>query len=301
MPSTQDLRRKIKSVKATGKLTRAMQMVAASKMNRATAAAVASRAYAAEAWAILSALSARTQISHPLFASVEGAPSAPEQSPLNHSSNGTVGRQALIVITSNRGLAGSLNTQVIRVVTQNISESIDLVTIGRKGAQFFRRFHPDRLVADFPASDATPHVSEVTPVATLVVDGFRRGTYAGVSVAYTHFVSTLAQEPRLLQLLPIVTDKSYEWSKRRSEVTIEPDPVIVLDMLATKIVPLRLYQCLLESSASEHSARMLAMKNATDNARDIVDDLTLVYQGVRQANITRQIIEVSAGANALAG
>lgn len=314
MPSTQDLRRKISSVKATGKLTRAMQMVAASKMNKATAAAVASRTYAKEAWAILGNLSGRTpDVTHPLFASsdtksalsrVEGLPTA---------------KRAIIAITSNRGLAGSLNSALVRLVSQNLDADTDLIVLGRKGVSYFRRFHPSNLKADFPASDSTPRAADAQPIAKLVTDGFLAGEYSQVSVAYTDFVSTLTQKPRLEQLLPIVPTlgdssevlpagrqgiaASSEVSPKAdlSELIVEPNPQTVLDLLASRIVPLRLYQMLLESSASEHSARMVAMKSATDNAKEIVADLTLTYQSIRQANITREIIEVSAGANALAG
>lgn len=324
MPSTQDLRRKIGSVKATGKLTRAMQMVAASKMSKATAAALASRAYAREAWAILGNLSGRTpDVSHALFAaSDQSHRAAPKPG----------GRRAVIAITSNRGLAGSLNSALVRLVSQQLDERTDLIVAGRKGVSYFRRFHPDNLKADFPASDSTPRALDAEPIAKLVTNAFQAGEYGRVDVAYTHFVSTLTAQPRLAQLLPIVPafgDSSEVNSPSSSEVSpkaeerekntlpqmelappkpqggevgellVEPDPATVLNLLAARIVPLRLYQMLLESSASEHSARMVAMKSATDNAKDIVADLTLTYQSIRQANITREIIEVSAGANAL--
>lgn len=299
MPSTQDLRRKISSVKATGKLTKAMQMVAASKMSRATAAATASRTYARAAWALLGDLAGRTEVSHPLFAPLgDVSDSAKGHRPEAE----TQAKRAIVLLTSNRGLAGSFNSQVIRQVTKELTTTVDVITIGRKGLGYIKRFYPSNLVADFPASDSTPRANEAQPIAAFVVKAFLDGTYSRVDVAYNQFVSTLTQKPVLEQLLPILPEApTNETEVPAVEFLVEPDPQSVLAALATRIVPLRLYQMLLESSASEHSARMIAMKSATDNAKEIVDDLTLTYQSVRQANITRQIIEVSSGAAALAG
>ena len=283
MASTRDLRRKIASVKATGKLTRAMQMVAASKMNRATAAATSSRRYADEAWAVIGELAERTNLTHPLFALPKS------------------GKRAIIVIASNRGLAGSFNTQVIRLASSTLDATTDLITVGRKALQYFRRFRPDNLKAEFPASDATPTSADVTPIAQLITKKFLDGEYQRVDVVYNQFVSTLVQRPVTEQLLPIKPEASTgEATDLGGEFTIEPSPSEVLSALAERIVPLRLFQMLLESAAAEHSARMVAMKSATDNAKEIVGDLTLTYQSIRQANITREIIEVAAGANALA-
>ncbi|MBI4022988.1 ATP synthase F1 subunit gamma [Candidatus Berkelbacteria bacterium] len=298
MPSTQELRRKIRSVRSTGKLTRAMQMVAASKMAKATAAATASRTYAQEAWAILGDLSGRSSASHPLFASRDVREHSRSVLAGGHSGS-EGGRRAIVVLTSNRGLAGSFNSQLVRIVSQQ-PEGADLVTVGRKGLAYFRRFRPNQLIADFPASDSTPRAADAEPIASLLIQGFLDGTYARVDVAYNQFISTLTQKPVIEQLLPIQPESAAKADTSvRAEFVVEPDPQSVLDSLAGRIVPLRLYQMMLESSASEHSARMVAMKSATDNAKEIADDLTLTYQSVRQANITRQIIEVSAGANAL--
>ena len=284
MPSTQDLRRKIASVKATAKLTRAMQMVAASKMSRAVQAATASRSYADTAWTVLGDLAVRTGATHPLF------------------KERSVGKVALIVVASNRGLAGSFNSQVFRAATTALGDDVELITVGRKALAYMRRFHGEQLIADFPASDATPRTADASPITQLVTDRFLRGEYRAVLVAYNKFESTLMQRPVVEQLLPVVpTTPDAETVATLAEFTIEPNLTEVLDALVRRVVPLRLYQMLLDSSASEHSARMVAMKSATDNATDIVGDLTLTYQGVRQANITREIIEVSSGAAALAG
>lgn len=284
MPSTQDLRRKIASVRATAKLTKAMQMVAASKMNRAVQAATTSRAYAETAWTVLGELAARTGTAHPYFEVRE------------------TGKVALIVVASNRGLAGSFNSQVLRAATTTLTQDTDLITVGRKALAYMRRFHGEQLIADFPASDATPRATDVSPITQLVAERFLSGEYRAVFVAYNKFESTLTQKPVIEQLFPITPVTPDEETRAvLSEFAVEPSPAEVLDALVRRVVPLRLYQMLLDSSASEHSSRMVAMKSATDNANDIVDDLTLTYQGVRQANITREIIEVSSGAAALAG
>lgn len=282
MPSTRDLRRKIASVKATGKLTRAMQMVAASKMTKATGAATASKTYAQTAWSIIGDLVHRSGGTHPLF-----------QQP-------ATGKRAIIVLASNRGLAGSFNTQVFRRAAAELGDDVELITVGRKALQYFRRFHPDHLVADFVASDSTPSALEAQPIAALVTKKFLAGEYRQVDVVRNEFVSTLVQRPLTERLLPIEPAQNEDGANL-SEFIIEPSPAEVLAALATRIVPLRLYQMLLESSAAEHSARMVAMKSATDNAKEIAADLTLTYQGVRQANITREIIEVASGAAALRG
>ncbi|MGI6103413.1 MAG: ATP synthase F1 subunit gamma [Patescibacteria group bacterium] len=284
MPSTQDLRRKITSVKATAKLTRAMQMVAASKMSRAVQAATASRAYADTAWTVLGDLAARTGGAHPLFVVREA------------------GKIALVIVASNRGLAGSFNSQVFRAALSAITPDTELITVGRKALGYLRRFRGDQLVADFPASDATPRTTDASSITQFLTERFLRGEYRAVFVAYNKFESTLASRPVVEQLLPVVpTAPDEATSAALAEFAVEPSPVAVLDALVRRVVPLRFYQMLLDSSASEHSARMVAMKSATDNAGEIVDDLTLTYQGVRQANITREIIEVSSGAAALAG
>lgn len=280
MASTQELRRKIKSIRSTAKLTKAMQMVAAAKMARATERAVASRRYAAELSAVIRQLASNATLEHPLL-------KTPKE-----------GRVACIVVTSNRGLAGALNSQVIRMAVAGLNETTDLIVIGRKGQAYFRRFHPDRVVAEFPAADSLPAFQDATAIAHLVTSGFLAGRYSSVYVVYPQFESLLRQVPTTKTVLPIISDQAEDEAKN-SDYTFEPSPAQVLDTLLARSIPLRIFQMLVEASASEHSSRMLAMKSATDNANDIVDELTLTYQGVRQASITRQIIEIASGAAAL--
>ena len=254
-------------------------MVAAAKMARATERAVASRRYATALSAVIAQLSGNASLEHPLLVT-------PDE-----------GRTACIVVTSNRGLAGALNSQVIRMAVAQLDSETDLIIIGRKGQAYFRRFHPDRVVAEFPAADSLPSFSDVTAITHLVIAGFLEGRYNAVSVVYPQFESLLRQVPTTKILLPILPEQTQEVAA--ADYTFEPNPAQVLDTLLARSIPLRLFQMLVEASASEHSSRMLAMKNATDNANDIVDELTLTYQGVRQAGITRQIIEIASGAAAL--
>lgn len=281
MANTQELRRKIKSISSTAKLTKAMQMVSASKMNRATTQAVSSRAYAEAAWSVISRLATRPGVSHPFFARPKS------------------GRTALILMSSNRGLAGGFNSQVIRHAVAELTDETDVLTIGRKGQAYFRRFHPNRLIADFPAPKNRPSYTDVTPIAQFVGERFLAGEYSTVKVIYNRYESTIRQVPSTRQLLPM-TEASGSAHQAEVEARFEPSPEAVLSALVRRMLPTMLYQMLVESTAAEHSARMVAMKNATDNAKELVSDLTLTYQGVRQANITRQIIEIASGAAALA-
>jgi len=282
MPSTQDLRRKIRSVTSTGKLTRAMQMVAASKMNKAVQAATASRAYSDLAWSVVSELANGTEYQHPLLTVRETGP------------------DLIILFTSNRGLAGSFNAQVVRAAVRTLKPEGGIVTVSRKGLAHIRRYYSGQLVADFPESDTLPRSMDIHPIAQFAISEFMAGRYRRVLVAYNKFKSTLRQVPTIEQLLPVTPPETEVNQAIASEYRIEPDAPTVINALLRRVVPSRLYQLALDSMASEHSARMLAMRSATDNANELVDDLTLTYQWVRQANITREIIEVSSGANALA-
>ena len=279
MANTQELRRKIKSVRSTAKLTKAMQMVAAAKMARAVERAVASRPYADSMAALLKQLQGDGVLDHPLLAQP------------------TTGRHLVILVTSNRGLAGAFNSQVLRAALDLVDETTDIIAVGRKGQAYLRRFHPDKVVAEFAAPDGAVHFSDGTPIAHLATAGFLGGRYRTVTVVYTAFVSAIRQAATTLQLLPLTSTDDSEVAA--DGTVVEPSHAAVLDTLLQRAVPLRLFRCLLESSAAEQSARMLAMKNATDNANEIVDDLTLTYQSVRQAGITRQIIEIASGAAAL--
>ncbi len=300
--SFKDLRRKIKSIQGTKKLTQAMQMVAASKMQKSIKQAEMSRHYSRLAWEIIKNIGAKTDISrHPL---------------LQKRAEKNI---ALILITSNRGLCGGLNTKILRKVTNYLKEkeeskiAVDLMTMGNRGRTFITRYFKNFLTADFVMPDRLIDFSDITPLAKVILDDYISGKYDRVYVFYNQFISTLKQEPIRRQLLPIpslieleehqlisFTNKKTAASQIPAtlEYHYEPDASAILDIILPKIIQTQLHQVLLESSASEHSARMVAMKNATDNAGTLIDDLTLTYNGLRQTVITKEITEISAGAEA---
>ena len=302
--SLRDLRRKIKSIQGTKKLTQAMQMVAASRMQKAIQAAETSRDYADLAWKIIKNIRSGTDINQHFLLSEQ-----------------PVKNIAIVLVTANRGLCGGLNAQIIRKITLYIKEmqekniKVDLITIGNKGKLFVSRFYQNMLVADFPLPDQKVSYSDITSVGKMIIDDYQNKKYDHVYIFYNHFVSTLTQEPIQKQLLPIPsleteniktenlknedTTNNSKTKSLKSEYKFEPDIQSVLDALLPNIIRTQLYQIVLEANASEQSARMVAMKNATDNAGDLIEDLTLTYNSLRQAAITKEISEISAGAEAL--
>lgn len=288
MASTVNLRRKIKSITNTRQITKAMQMVAASKMRRAQEAALATRSYADAAYSILN----RAHRS-------QSTQSKPWTSDLL--ARRTVNRITLIVISADRGLAGAYNANVIKktlqFVVENKSKLITIITVGRKVEEALRRANlPIEL--SFPQFNERPVSSDLSPLAKASLDQFLAHKTDQVSVIYTHFHSTLKQEAVLKQILPI------EWVPESEQDLTNPNPYIfeptadqVLNYILPRLVEFHLLQTLLDSLASEHSARMLAMKSATDNASDLIADLRLSYNSLRQANITQEIAEISAAAN----
>jgi F-type H+-transporting ATPase subunit gamma len=264
-----------------------MEMVAASKMRRAQQHVVATRPYAERI---------RTMIGDLSGAGIED----PARFPLLE--HREIRRSEIIVITSDKGLAGALNTNVIRAALRFMQgrpegvENVEMIAVGRKGRDFYTRFGK-RLTADFPQTGEQPSFDSIRPIVQIAIDDFVSERVDAVFVAYTRFINTLRQTPEIVQVLPIQTP---EGSGDITDYIFEPDPAAVLEALLPRFVETQIYQALLESIASEHSSRMVAMRNATDNARDLVRELTLTYNKVRQAQITREVSEIAAGAAALA-
>ncbi len=298
MASLRDIKRRIKSVKNIAQVTRAMQMVAASKMRRAQEQAIASRPYAAKAWEILTHLTAQTgdidQL-HPMLTQRD-----------------EIKNIAIILITADKGLAGAYNSNIIRTTLRFISEQGPedprLITIGRKGRDFMFRLHRS-VIAEFSDLPDRPTAMDITPISRLAIDGFLAGDFDEVYLAYTEFINTLTQEPTIRLLLPIRTGhvESKVMSQHLSQETeamveylYEPDPATLLDTILPRFTGLQIYQAVLEAQASEHSARMVAMRNATENANELVDDLTLTYNKARQEAITKEMLDIAGGAEALA-
>jgi F-type H+-transporting ATPase subunit gamma len=284
MPSQREIRRRISSVRNIKQITRAMQFVAASKLKRAQDATLQSRPYAEKIDEVLADLaSVLGGEEHPLLAKRDQ------------------GTRLLVLLTTDRGLAGSLNTNTIRYAAQQITaDSADLavVTVGRKGQGAMRRARLP-IVASFDGFGDRPSFAQVVAVARLLTDDYIAGRYATVDLVYPRFISTLTQRPVVDRLLPVEPADESEQGIPGRQFIFEPSPAAVLTQLLPRYVATRVYQAVLELTASEQSARMVAMKNATENAQELINDLTLTYNKVRQANITREMIEIATGANAL--
>ena len=273
MANTRELRRRIKSIKSTAQITKAMQMVAATKMRRAQNQATNGRPYVENLMASLSRLLPKIDMeAHPLLIGNESK---------------TTG---IILLSSDKGLVGALNTNLIRVLASNTGGSNVYYTVGRKGRSFVARSGKD-LKADFENLDVITF-RQAKQLSKLVIDAFKTGEIGQAILVYPHFLSTLRQEARKVKLLPIDIS-SLANEQTNNEFLFEPNPDALLDYLLVHHIEEQIYQALLETKASEHSARMIAMQNATDNALELVDDLKLTYNQTRQDAITKELLEIT--------
>ena len=310
MESGQSLKRRMKSVANIGQITKAMELVAATKMRRSQELALASRPYAYTALELLGTLSALKDVPMPaLFRERE------------------IKNTAIVVMTSDRGLAGSFNGAVIRRFERYMKQNgllltdprLSFIAIGQKAKSYLER-RGAKIVASFNRMGDTSSLNEIAPVADFLIDGYVRRDFDRVFAFFTTFVTALRQDAVMREFLPVGYEKIKEsveetipragryadYAKSESfmdggtkEFIIEPSPREVLDELAPKLLKIRLYHAILEANASEHSARRVAMKNASDNASELSETLTMVYNKSRQAAITNQIIEVTSGAQAM--
>lgn len=287
MANTIALKRRIGSVKNTRQITKAMELVAASKMRRAQEVAQRSRAYRQSAYSLLTRLSSITEVEeHPLFQKRE------------------VKNRLYIVITSNRGLAGAYNSNIIRLLGRSIIEDqkngirSQVITIGKQGANFVRRVEGVDLIAAYPAFGDQPTANDIRPILNTVVELFTEQKVDDVHMLFTELKSNILQLATPLALLPARFVETEEESSL-DNFTFEPSIQEVLDNVAVRLLEVQLWQAMLESIASEHSMRMLAMKNATDNASELIDDLTLEFNTARQAAITQELAEITGGAEAI--
>jgi len=296
LPSTREIRRRIRSVKNISQVTRAMQMVAASKMRRAQEQVLATRPYAEKAWEVLSHLSAQHGIdegAHPLLQVRD------------------VELIGMVLITADKGLCGSYNHNMVQAALRYIRElpyPVELITVGKRGRDAMWRLRQN-IVAEYSDLPPQPRLLDITPIARTVMDGFISGHYDAVYLAHTDFINTLVQRPAIWQLLPIrplqlgvspVSEyRGQESSAPGVEYLYEPDPQTILGTVLPRFTELQIYQAVLEALASEHSARMVAMRNATENANELLDDLTLTYNRARQEAITKEMLDIAGGAEAL--
>jgi len=301
MASTKEIKRRIKSVKSTKKITKAMELVAASKMKRAISQTLASRLYSSYSWNLLTSLSERLEdnITHKFF--IE---------------NTNKEKDLVVLITSNRGLCGGYNSQIIKKVIVKIKEEInsnisgqskkvDIITVGKKGDVAMRRTGQN-IIASFMDMPDNIGINNIIPLSSYLTNEFKDEKYANIYIAYTDFISALSQKPVLRKILPISKeelkktinehlDKEKPSDKKETPYLFEGNTEELLEKLAEKLIRMQIYQMFLESNASEQSSRMVAMKNANEAAGEMIDDLTLVFNKARQAGITREISEISGG------
>jgi F-type H+-transporting ATPase subunit gamma len=305
--NTRDIKRRIRSVSNIKKLTKAMELVSAAKMRKSVEKVLQTRSYAQIAWDTIKRFSRNIDSSsHALLQDRE-----------------EIKKIAVVLISSNRGLCGAFNTSIIKHTKEYLKQEypkdggvdIDFLTLGTKGAQGMKqvKYHVE---ADFEKQDITSKLADIYPVAHMVVDGFMNGAYDKVYVAYTDYYSAINQQPNLVPLLPLKLDEPHEELGSTDDAPenadtlgiednggrpymLEPSKEELLGKLIPQIIDVKVYQAVLESEASEHSARMMAMKNAHDSASDMIDELTLMYNRARQASITQEISEISAGKAAL--
>lgn len=312
--NTKVIKRRLKSIASTKKITKAMEMIAAAKMRKAVNAALDTRTYARLAWELLVNLSKTQKVQLPLL------------------DTRPVEKILIIMITSNRGLCGSFNANIIKKTAMQMKNptnigkqiindkevlpsnapTVDVVGIGRKGADFAKKMGYN-LIASFTSMSDTPNFDDALPIARMVIDAYEQKKYDKVIVAYTDFKSALSQTAKLRQVLPILeTDlekmladlgeaKNTQPTNNANlnDYLFEPNRTDVLKVILPRLVETQVYQTMLESSASEHSSRMVAMKNASEAAKDMISELNLTFNKARQAGITQEIAEIAGGAAAL--
>ena len=291
MAGTKEIKRRIKSVKNTKKITKAMELVSASKMKRAIASTLASRLYASYSWEVLASVAKNLEENTHVF--------------FNEPAKG---KTLIVLITSNRGLCGGYNSQIIKKVLRQLKEEkedVDIITVGKKGDIAMRRINQNITGAFTEMPDVNIMISNIVPLSNMVMDEYKNKTYKKVYIAYTHFFSALSQKPIIKQLLPISKQEVAEAllsqgeskasAEKKIDYLFEGDFDTLINSLAEKITRMQIYQMFLESNASEQSSRMVAMKNASEASGEMIDDLTLMFNKARQAGITREISEISAG------
>jgi F-type H+-transporting ATPase subunit gamma len=291
MAGSKEIRTKIKSVQNTRKITKAMEMVAASKMRKAQERMRHARPYGEKIRTIVAHLAhANTKYRHPFLVRREGVKDV-----------------GVITVTSDKGLCGGLNTNVLRLLLGKVREwqgegrGVLLTAIGNKGFGFMQRFGGN-VVSHVTGIGDTPHLDRLIGPLKVQIDAFAEGRIGALYIVYTRFINTMKQEPVIEQLLPLPADRLRDdkaATRKNWDYLYEPDARAVLDQLLTRYVEQIIYQSVAENIASEQSARMVAMKSASDNASSVIDDLTLVYNKARQAAITKELSEIVGGAAAV--
>ncbi len=286
MSFAQEIRGKISSIKGTQKITRAMEMVAASKMRRAQERMVLSRPYAHKMLDVISHIaSSHAEFQHPYLQVRE------------------VKRAGFVIITTDKGLCGGLNSNLLKMALQQFQAcqakdiAIDLAVIGGKGEAFFKRVGGNVVAHANHLGDA-PQLQDLIGVIKVLLDAYKQGQLDSLTLIYNEFVNTMTQNPKILSLLPIIpperSNLNYHW-----DYIYEPDSKPLLELVLTRYIESQVYQSVVENVASEQAARMVAMKSATENAGELINDLQLAYNKARQASITKELAEIVAGSEAV--
>ncbi len=275
MSSVREIKRHIKSVSNIKKITKTMQMVAGAKMQKSLSALLSSRPYAQLAWNLLLNLAPKTERElHPLLQKRD------------------IMNTLIVIITSDRGLCGSFNMNIIGEALKQIKnkETCSILAVGRKGRDFFIR-RGYKVIAEFTGLGAPVPFISITPISQIIIDEFVKGNVDEVKLVYSNYISNVVQRPTVLQLLPFQQEQPEE--RFLAQFIYEPSPSEVVATLLLRIIEYKIYAAILESQASEFSARMMAMKNATENAENLIQSLTLSYNKARQEGITKELTELS--------
>lgn len=299
--STKAIKRRIKSVKSTRKITKAMELVAAAKMRRSVEAALGTRRYAVAALNLLTNLAEQEKSSHPFLIERE------------------VKKIMIVLVTSNRGLCGGFNSNILKKFADTINsegykdKEISVIAVGKKGAGYAGRLGLN-VHAVFDEFADVPYITDIFPISRIIFDSFYSNECDKAVIVYTDYVSSLVQKPKIRRILPVsrrdiektileagkdIGDEGRKIELSTNEYIFEPNKAELLNIILPRLLESQIYQSMLDSFASEHSARMLAMRNASNAADDMVEDLTFTYNQARQAGITREIIEISVGAEAI--
>jgi len=286
LPAFRDIVRRIDSIKNTQKITKAMQVVAATRLRRAQAAVQATRPYADKMVEVLQTVGERaTEYRHPFLVRREGK------------------RAVMVLVTTDKGLCGAINVNNIRAATRYMNEHYPdeqrYVTLGRKGRDFLQRYHRD-VIAEISGIADRPTEADVLPAVTVALEEYTKGNTDAVLLCYSKWISTMKQEATVRVLIPAeIPKRESEGAGPRADYIYEPDPESVLDGLLPRYVETQVFQAVLENKASEYSAKMIAMQNATNAAGDLINALTLFANKVRQAGITTELMEIVSGAEAM--
>jgi len=285
LANIRQIRRRIRGIRSIAKITRAMEMIATSKMRRAQERGLAGRPYAEKIHQVIADLAALPETGkalHPLL----------QRRPVN--------KITVVHITPDRGLCGGLHASINRKTAGFILEQtvpVTLISVGRKGLDFMRRYHRD-IHAEFTNLGDRPSLLDTLPISRIIIDDYTNGVIDLVYLVYARFISTMVQKPVVQQVLPV--EPAAIPRAQNVDYIYEPGPDMVLGGLLPRFVEMQIYHAILESIASEQSARMVAMRNATDNANELVDELTMMYNKARQESITKELLDITGGAAALA-